>query len=45
MTMLNRASPNTPPKLALTTTEVKLLGHLIKDGKGNNFKKKICHII
>ena len=40
MTMLNRASPSASPKLALTATEIKLLGHLVKSSNGDNPKKK-----
>lgn len=31
MTMLNRLSPNAPPALALTETEIDLLDHLVQD--------------
>lgn len=43
MTMLNRCSPNSPAKLALTSVEIGLLDHLVKNNKDKKLKKKmIC---
>jgi hypothetical protein len=41
MTMLNRCSPNSPAKLALTSVEIGLLDHLVKNNKDKKLKNKI----
>ena len=40
MTMINRSSPEAPPELALTTTEIRLLDQLVKDKSHKSTQKK-----
>src|SRR5215468_9419172 len=45
MTMLNRTTPNAPPSLALTDTEIRLLDHLVSDKSEPKSPKSISHYI
>jgi hypothetical protein len=45
MTMLNRTTPNAPPSLALTDTEIRLLDHLVSDKSEPKSHKSISHYI
>jgi hypothetical protein len=46
MTMLNRATPDAPPDLALTETEIGLLDHLIEDKDRQPCRRKgISHYL
>ena len=43
--MLNRTTPNAPPSLALTDTEIRLLDHLVSDKSEPKSHKSISHYI
>jgi len=45
MTMLNRTTPNAPPSLALTDTEIRLLDHLVSDKSEPKSPKSISRYI
>jgi Transposase DNA-binding/Transposase Tn5 dimerisation domain len=45
MTMLNRTTPNAPPSLALTDTEIRLLDHLVSDKSEPKSHKSISRYI
>jgi len=45
MTMLNRTAPNTPPNLALTATEMRLLDHLLPDKHNPPDRKSLSRYI
>lgn len=45
MTMLNRTTPNAPPSLALTDTEIRLLDHLVSDKGEPKSHKSISRYI
>jgi hypothetical protein len=45
LTMLNRTAPNAPPKLALTTTEMRLLDQLVPDKHNPPNRKSISRYI
>jgi hypothetical protein len=45
MTMLNRTTPNAPPGLALTDTEIRLLDHLVSDKSEPKSHKSISRYI
>jgi hypothetical protein len=45
MTMLNRTTPNAPPSLVLTDTEIRLLDHLVSDKSEPKSHKSISRYI
>ncbi len=45
LTMLNRAAPDAPPKLALTVTEIRLLDHLVPDKREPPDRKSVSRYI
>jgi hypothetical protein len=45
MTMLNRTAPHAPPDIALTTTEMRLLDHLVPDKHDPPNGKSVSHYI
>jgi hypothetical protein len=45
MTMLNRANPNAPPELALTTNEMTLLDHFVPDKTGPSARNSVSRYI
>jgi hypothetical protein len=45
MTMLSRTAPDTPPNLALTDSEIRLLDHLVPDKSESKSRKSVAHYI